>query len=314
MYGWRPRKKQGRSKDVRIRVSEENRAYFRNFRRTMEYVNLNCTNCFSEQGLVESRDGSLYCDDCGKVSTMEKHVDAPVFYRYNKIQSKPYERRIHFHTKLHRLIGQGADIVTYEDARLIENYLLQNPKVMGVNFNWVGPRAVKRACWALGFHRDAAVNKTRYPDFWIQIRRILNMIPVCGRLPEETVERLKIRYIYVSEAFENAVKYCDSFFKKKTKNTREKKSRNIMTVNYILLQLIRLESEELFRENAKFLPVVKSAESPEVNNRRWQLTCEYCSRYHSRHWVKEKDEFMDFRWDYMPLTDEDILRFVIYFR
>lgn len=303
------KKRQGRSFEVRLNKIKGELANCKYFPLPLVCDCKNQQNNYYRSeipNLLSSTDNSC-CNECGKETSYVQLDNDIIRDKYIFPGSKKYERRIHFNTKVHRLIGEGALIILLKDAFAIERFLELNPDIRGSSWNLVGPKTIKTACERLGFLANP--KKRRYPDFWIQVRMMLNLQPCHANIPSEFIARLYWRYKLVDVAFNQVLK-------KSANNNRLYKARNIMTINYTLLQLLRLENEELFKLNAKFMPLSNNPDSPDVNNVRWKLICEYCQKNFGKTFTGPDDcsGIYYFDWTYRPLTSKDILDYVVYFR
>jgi hypothetical protein len=84
-----------------------------------------------------------------------------------------------------------------------------------------------------------------------------------------------------------------------------KKRRNIVNVNYVTVQLLRLESEEVFQAWGKYFPQLTSKKQPRMNNERWQILMKGCrERYEYFSFQKTEEVIYLGDWEYKELTPD----------
>lgn len=131
----------------------------------------------------------------------------------------------------------------------------------------------------------------------------LPTIPWNVEISCDILDRMKQRYMFVSKCFDDGPQDV----------LRPNNRHNMFTLNYVILQLLRIESEELFEEYAKFLPQLLSVDQPHLNNERWKCIVEWCDK-HGRYYHNQlTDTEYWFDWPYKPLKFEDILNYVSFF-
>lgn len=292
--------RQGRSRETRLR--RRNEKYYQ--RLTNKETNLKdqdyCKNCTSSIDLViEDKTSSIICMNCGMIeqiwNTKEQGLTDPIS------KSKPYERVVHYQQRLSSVKGIDPKICK-KDLKKIQIFL-QDPRnkvFVGPDLSLVGWQAIKSAV------KELKLNSV-YSSRWVQIRSRLNFIDYVetANIPGDLENILKLRFIFVSEAFDRTI----------LNNNPDKdlSRKNMLNLNYVIPQLIRLESEDLFREIARFFPQNRSEHQPASNNQRWKIIINYCSENFTKIY-HYKSETIDLKWNYQPLLTEDILNYFLYYR
>lgn len=120
-----------------------------------------------------------------------------------------------------------------------------------------------------------------------------------------TARRLKIRYKFVSKAFDCVIRdHPDPWIRRK----------NIINLNYTIVQLLRLEDESLFRMYGRYFPQLTGSQQTTVNNARWKLIVDYCTfHFAGSHNPVTSEQFV-FNWEFKPLEMRDIIWYCTYFR
>lgn len=120
--------------------------------------------------------------------------------------------------------------------------------------------------------------------------------------------RLKLLFSRVSEAFDHVIAGREGDLGRI----------NIINMNYVLIQLVRLEAgEDAFEECAKFFPLINSSEQPRKNNERWKLIVEWNSRHSVGSFLcPETKQFLYIPagfWRFLPITANDIINHFTFF-
>jgi hypothetical protein len=295
--------RQGRSREVRERKKRE-REEQRIFMEQYKCFNFErCPDCGRQDGLIQdSHSGELICNHCGCVSELGGGLafsTRSIMPSQNQMMSKPYQRVVHFRQRIAQLLCIDPE-VELEHVHLIDEWLyLFSTREDEV---YMGIKTFSRICKELGIDTKVATH-------WMQIRKRLGIRPYSDgeTLPGELVQRICMRYFCISQAFDKTLK----------KGHRGEfsilKRNNMLNLNYTIVQLIRMEDEEVFRRIFKFVPQLISHQQPMVNNRRWKILMEYCSQNYSLVSDPSKGQFYSFSWDYIPLTVEDLLRYFYFF-
>ena len=89
--------------------------------------------------------------------------------------------------------------------------------------------------------------------------------------------------------------------------------RNILNVNYVTLQILRLESEEVWKCWAKYFPQLVAKKQPEKNNKRWKTIIETCKTRYQNFSISKTEERVPLYWEYIEFTREEINKYCDYF-
>lgn len=306
----KPKKgRQGRSKETRLRRRKEKfiQAKLLKTQKIEEFRV--CRNCHSEDYILQDdRNSSMICINCGLViedvwntKTMTNMI-CDSFGSNNG--SNPYEREVHYQQRLSSVQGKDPE-VEEEDIRKIQNFLEleENRKIRGASLYFCGWQSIKEAV------KKLKLNPV-YSSRWVQIRSrfyINGIDKEVVTIPDQYTNVLKLRFILVSQAFDKTI------FNNNNNNQQQLSRKNMINLNFLIPCLIRLESEELFRDTAKFFPQNKSEHQPEINNQRLEIIINYCRDNFSRLYVF-KEEHYNLKWEYKPITTSDIINYFIYFR
>lgn len=246
--------------------------------------------------------GSSYCSNCGYDVPELMIRDQPEAKRYSR---QPYRPEVHFQQAINSAMGRDPR-VPIDDVREIERYLLNNPEIMGNCPFLVGWQAIKKAT------RELNLNST-YASRWVQIRSrfVLEGIKEdVAQFDKETLSRMKLRYRCVVKAFEENIKFKEGKASKKAGMMR----RNMINLAYVIPQIVRLESEQLFRDNARYFPLTTSENQPTLNNDRWEKIITYCKVKFKKVYCEKEDEIINFTWEFIPLKTKDIFDYFLIYR
>lgn len=305
------KKKQGRNLETRKlviynrqKIEKSNNTY--NLRERKNNFHF-CSKCHGH--MVEDEHGFLFCENCGKVNENVMSENRLQYFNpfetsisfYPVKTSVKYKEEVHLRTKLNMASGMGP-YIDITDIDQIENYLRKNPQIFGGNLYLIGPNSIRKSIASLKL-------PTRYKACWVQIRSHFQ-IPFVGedvfKVDFATRDRLIKRYNCVTKAFH-------ALFKNKTNKINFKKRKNMPVLHYSIIQLIRLESESLFRETARFFPLSWSSKNNnnENNNKIWKQLIKYCDTHFRL--IEVDNCCYSFDWPYKKLTLNDILcYFMIY--
>lgn len=275
-----------------------------------------CLNCLSDEMTEDYTSGDLICSNCGVIQE-EKGLGfsnlIPTVRHKNGKGSKRYQRIVHFSQRSAQLLGNDPKIrkVFWTIiCRELAEVLLNRPEEM----EFFGKKSLSRiiAKYPNELPRRLSAN-------WIQVRRRLNeemglelTVPPVLEKEEETIlwKNVKARYACIATAFENTL--CKKT-RETTKKTKNIERTNIYNVNYIVLQLLRLEDEVYFQKYGIFFPQLTSKDQPHQNNNRWKILVKYCSSQFSTYSCPKTEKTFHFTWKYIPMTTEEILKFCVYF-
>lgn len=302
--------RQGRTHETRDRVAKQKILIEQALKEAQ--VLFNCKYC---EGYIvtDKTSGSSYCEDCGwqcKATAFfdTKGTKEQLAYSPKNRRVQLYDPETHFAQTTSATMANDPRIKE-QDIITIARYLNheQNTDVTGLVPSYMGPRVIKEAVLQCKL-------QPTYASHWIQIcSRIDSNFPVLD-ISQDMRERLKLRYRCVKEAFEKVIKTkSDTECNKKGNLNR----RNMPNLNYTIPQMMRIESEQLFRENAQFFPQGMSEQQPELNNLRWKSIIAYCKENCSRTYsyeTKRTSFEYKFEWEYIPLTTKDIFLYFLKFR
>jgi len=179
-----------------------------------------------------------------------------------------------------------------------------------------GKRTYSNVLHALGYPRKLACR-------WIQIRERLNFLPARPIVPEELLKRVEMRYDCIQRVFEQTL--CtrnNRLLKTYSQSKRDKEHteafdilphwsglyrRNIPNINYLFVQMVRLDSEDWFHELLPWFPQLSGEDQPSLNNMRWSVLLDKCRElypvYSNTKGGKDPDEEpIIFHWDFKPMT------------
>lgn len=312
--GWRkgiPRKgRQGRNRETRERIEASRHAY-----RLLAlqkgwkvgYQEDICPETHCASVLIQDlRNGNTVCQSCGRV-VVEGGLDAQTFTALHLIRSKPYQRKVHFRTRLSQLMGRDP-LLPKHFLRDLHEYVFNNHRALeskyGSSRRW-GQQILKDIFRSGEVTLPSDYTPSRLAIHWIQVRKWCYLYPHSVDLDMETERELVWRYDCVSTAFDATL----------PDSTQPRK--NIYNINYIMAQLLRLVSPFLFAEYARFIPLVKRSiirgEGPVRwkrnynqtlrNNVRWKSIVEYCAAHYPRT-VHFGCVLMD--WSYHPITLDEL--------
>lgn len=216
-----------------------------------------------------------------------------------KNPSKPYSRVVHLRQRLAQLTCRDPkqeDSVVYQIGQYIENHF--EPEVIP----YIGKNTFASVCRKLGL-------KAKIATHWMSLRKELLMFPFIDKddLPRQLLNNVTMRYYCISQAFLHTLK-------KQTPSDRSPlKRNNVINLNYVMIQLFRLEGEQWFQVLAKFLPQLISFHQPRLNNERWKILIEYCREHYPMVEDPIRGTCYRFFWDFLELTEQDIIKHFFYF-
>lgn len=301
----KPKKgRQGRSKEVREKKKREAEERAKLNWATIKYPPLaNCPgNCLFPSFLEDHASGDMICVGCGSVkSTGGLSFGSNANSSFTG--SKPYLRVVHFRQRIAQLLTKDP-LQKDEHIEMIKNYIDKLPEEERKSQRF-GKNMFSFICRELKLDPKIATH-------WMQIRKRLGITPHLSptSLDPGMIQRLNMRYFCVSNAFQEMLK------KNKKEDNKEEKSlkrNNVINLNYAIIQLIRLESEEKFREFAKYCPQLTASQQPRVNNARWRILMKYCSDRYTVVADPIKENLFHFQWKFIPLSTPDILNYFYFF-
>lgn len=262
------------------------------------YEDSGCQNCKSFIGLVSDYvSGDLVCTECGFVNDSGGRSFTRNILIMKK-NSKNYKRNVHFRQRLAQLRGHDPEI-DENDLEKIREHVIQNQ----IDVTRLGKKNMMAICKIIGLPKKMSGS-------WIQIRNELDWFPNSSGITQLDdpvfASRFEVRYGCVEVAF-------NSILSAKHGSSHKLKRTNIVNLNYLMPQIIRLESETLWSECAKFFKQLTHDDHPEDNNQRWREIINFCDAHFRRARAsREGGEFV-FEWPYKPMTREEILTKYNYF-
>lgn len=305
----RPKKRQGRNKESRKRAKRVSKE--------LKFLNPKydvCTECGLEDFVEDSSSGDVICSQCGLIQSAKGlGFSAFVQMRYNN-KSKRYARVVHFRQRLAQMLLRDP-LIEEPTWTELQRRILSDPALDREHFGKKAFSQVLKEMMPKENQRKLEKRKRkgkkpppnpykRLSANWIQVRSRLNF----GNLPpsleneEFYYERLCARYQCIDHVFQE--KLWDE--KGERRSEQGLKRRNIINVNYIMVQLLRLESEELFQLWGKFFPQLTSKRQPKINNLRWKILMEECAKRYSFFAIPKTGEIIRLEWEFKELTLEEI--------
>lgn len=279
--------RQGRSHESRERAKENRRIFYLHHPKD-PHEGL-CVECKSKS-LIEDR-GDLICGECGLVK--EHHI--PSFIAYgDPPKGKGYRREVHFQQRLAKLIGIDPqlpeDVVDEIGAEVFTTEFTNTS--FGTT---MGRKTISKLCKKLKLGN-------KVPDNWIQIRRRLNYPPFPPEIDPMLLKRARIRFSIITSVFVTTIHVPRGVNKVSILERC-----NGININYVMAQIFRLESEEVFYKVAKFLPQLTDSKQPMTNNTRWKLIIDEINAKEMFTFTEESTMIKhEFNWEYIRLTAAEI--------
>lgn len=274
-------------------------------------VNFNkCNNCGEDLLEYDFTSFAKVCYNCGYVVEDDNISDAVTVGDGTNIKlnkTKPYRTTVYSREKLRSLFGTDPPI--WEDEwELIDEFVLMTFGVDYKNnptFKQMGPKLFGDICKAItvdssGFivfnHDDVTPDcikplaKKKYNERWIQARNHYKL-DVPEPLPIEFVAEICIKLDLFEKAHREKFQYVLT-------------QKNCQNLNYVILQLIRMRSEDEFKRWRRYIKL--SDGKLEEYNDRWkemvqELSLNYNSYYHA-----DTNSYFKVEWTYKPLYYCDI--------
>lgn len=287
--------RQGRSAAVRKRKAEERAAL------TLSLNVEKCQECGSSDDFVEDySSGDLVCTRCGAVGQGGGLAFSCFAFTHNPNSSKPYQKVVHFRQRISQLLCRDPE----QDEEKVEKlrvYISANQALLG-SPNFYGIKTFSMICRKVGISPKLA-------SHWMQLRKRLELEPSCSPPPSaKLLHRITMRYICIANCFESTLK------KRKGEEANSPlKRNNVINLNFSIIMLIRIESEEEFERLAKFFPQLISQNQPGINNRRWEIILEECRKKYQRFADPLRGEPFEFDWPYKPILVEDLVKHFYFF-
>lgn len=284
--------KQGRSFQTRLRIANEDRTHHM-VTRSMKDQMVECPHCFCNNILYSKE--NYFCENCGK--TLDILMDQQV--RIDKLFIRammrvPYKPDVHFRTKINMASGKGPH-VALKYVSLIEKHLMDHPEIAGKNIYYAGSQSIKRSI--IDLNNQGMTIEKRYKECWVQIRSLFLIEGIQNdkfTCDNNMLDRLIKRYNCVVQAF---------------KRIYANKRKNNLILHYTITQLLRIESEDMFKEFACFFPIYETKKQPYSYNEIWKKIIEYCEKNFTIVHFGEHDQVYVFDWRYQPLTKQDLMSY-----
>lgn len=306
---------QGRSKESRYRVAKQKEALLKKLIDTdavlvfkvsdicfyFEKSNVNedfarCHSCLSLDVIFCPCEGELVCSNCGLV---QDQIFSDISYETSKPflgkVSKKYDRSVHFRERTAAWNNTGP-MIPDEDWMKIEEafYDLDHPKK-----HLLGKKLFNQICNEAGF------KEKKYGERWIQARLRLGLEPPDWQPPEpELIKEMHQRFFLVNKAFQNTIH----------KDTDDQgvvpycfKRRNIINLNYIILQLLRLIDEFEFQYWQKYFDL-STKNSLKLFNYYWRVMIEWINENQKNYYDSKNEQIFRFDWTYIKLRKSDLIK------
>lgn len=283
--GVRKKKRQGRSKESRERVKSLP---------CWEKHDMRCRGCNQVCFVEDHSSGDLICEVCGVV-----YSGGALFFNVNtfpmKNPSKPYARVVHWQQRITQLLGNDPEVDPSAMEKL--RVSLQHEE----NWKTFGKKSFAKKCRELNLDPKIACH-------WVQLRVNLGWELQLDVFSEELLLRCKARYICLEKAFQSEL-HVPHGEKRSSKLQRT----NIVSLNFSIPMIFRLEDENVFKVVAKYFPQQSNAGHPEINNERWRVLMNYCQKHYQHMEMPVKEQTFHFDWPFLPMTYADVIGYFSHF-
>ena len=270
--------RQGRSHAVREKVrqrKEKEKELHKELR-----VDFLCNTCKKDTEIIEI-DYESICNECGTV--IENHAfessGKETVVSIKELFSKPYKRVSHLQERIAQLCATDPE-VDGEIVQRIDKYCLEK----GKDLEDVFKKDMSNILKALGIDRKIS-------SHYIQILKRLGVLRNLTPMPHNMRVRIKERFIIVE------------YIIYKYKNLILRRRKNIPNLNYLIFQLIRLESEEYARIYAPHLPQLIAKNQPNDINYKWSIVIEKIKSLNQVFFLEKFNiDLSNYEWKYRPLT------------
>lgn len=299
---------QGRSKESRLRKFKRDQEYLKT--RGSEFVceillpnnvtiylpksnqnqNYNrCRECLTTTLIFCSREGETVCTECGLVQEQIYQDEVTVTPRS---LSKKYNRIVHFRERTAAWQNTGP-MIPNEHFELIEDYYFQL-KYLIPNRHLLGRSLLTSICDKLG------LSAKKYGERWIQARIRLNLKDDWYPPSHSLVSELHTRFFLMNMAFQ----YCIHISSTSDVPVCAKR-RNIIPLNYIILQLIRLINEEEFQHWKRYF-TISNLKTLQIYNYYWSIMINWIIQNQSIFINRDTDQNVAYYWVFTPLFEFDL--------
>lgn len=325
--------RQGRSKENREKAKIKREENSKN-QPEVCYGYGSCPDCNSvDEWREDHHSGDVVCGYCGRVDSERGMGLSANFNFRSNTKSKPYQKVVHFRQRMAQLLGRDPEIqenIWNPLEALIRKELTPSQiEMMGKKkFAEMLKKLVADPSFQesfLGAEKYKEIKEKnldplkhgglgsikRLSANWIQGRRRLN----CEELPhdveglEELYKKLCSRYVCVANVFQEKL-YCSAGEKSKESALER---RNILNVNYVTLQLLRLENIEVWKAWAKYFPQLVAKKQPEKNNKRWKTIIDCCKSRYMLYAPARTEEPTPLHWEFHEFSREEIERYCCFF-
>ncbi len=286
--GIRKKKRQGRSRESRERKLPN-----------WEKNDMRCRGCNQISFVEDHASGDLICDVCGVV-----YSGGALFFNMNTLPnrnmgsvSKPYMRVVHYQQRMTQLLGNDPEV----DEKVVERLREKHKDLTEDQIKTFGKRSFAKSL------REEKLDP-KIACHWIQLRIALDWEYPLECFNEELLLRCKARYICLEKAFDNTL-----HIKQGGKKTNKFQRKNIISLNFSIPMIIRMESPEVFKSIAKYFPQQTNSGQPEINNERWKILIEYCQKHYNVMEMPVKDIIFHFDWPFLPITYGDVIGYFSHF-
>jgi len=291
--------RQGRSRENRLRAQNSKKE---NRQLQVEWVT-KCPQCDGMEYIEDHRTGDVICAECGRVESEKGLGLSTTLNPRVMVKSKPYQKLVHFRQRMAQLLGKDPKIRSVLWNQ-IEKEILDSMTLEEIEY--MGKKKFSEVLKRLNLPQTKRLSAN-----WIQARRRLG----CTEVPSEVSDlpllykRLCARYQCVASVFQ------ETLFSPQGEKPKENllERRNIMNVNYVTLQILRLESEEIWREWAKYFPQLVSKKQPNKNNLRWKIIIDICKKRYKTFSFSRTEEEIKLDWRYIEFTKEEISKYTNHF-
>jgi len=293
-YGEPKKGRQGRSKASRLRDKQ----HVEDKKKMEEHENKfvqKCMECMEENRLIEDHhSGDLICENCGVIQADGGLGFSDKMFSNLKM-SKMYQREVHFQQRIASLLSTDPALPESVIEEIGKEIELNLDKYKGTTETF-GKVTFSQVLSKL--HLDRRLSR-----HWIQIRKRLGYKPSVPPINGSTLSKIKLRYQCISRAFSKCL-YAPNHSSKQHHLQRK----NILNLNYVMVQLLRLEDQQSYKQLACFFPQLASDNQPQLNNKRWKILMEYCSTNFEQYSDPKVEENHDFHWEYKPLETQHIIQ------
>jgi len=255
-----------------------------------EYTNniKQCKSCKSSDLIYCSHESETVCTNCGLVQDII-YQDEISFQ--STISSKKYNRIVHFRERTAAWENSGP-IIPDEDFELIEDYYWS---LKETNKHLLGRNLLSQICEKVG------LGQKKYGERWIHVRIRLGLQDDWTCPDVNLIKEMHIRFYLINMAFQ----YCIHISSTSSGIPIYAKRRNIIPLNYVILQLLRIISEEEFLHWKRYFMII-NFKTLSCYNYYWKEMIEWLKTNQSLFINRDSDENIAYNWIFKPLTQNDL--------